>query len=81
MPIRVVFAEDNYLVREGTAALLETNGEGLFLFARVEPFLAAIRNATSPRVLKNAEWISTSCELAKGIMTTFRGRVQKKIGK
>jgi hypothetical protein len=23
VPIRVVFAEDNYLVREGTAALLE----------------------------------------------------------
>ena len=25
MPIRVVFAEDNYLVREGTAALLDTD--------------------------------------------------------
>ena len=24
--VRVVFAEDNYLVREGTAALLQTSG-------------------------------------------------------
>ena len=27
MPLRVVFAEDNYLVREGTAALLATADE------------------------------------------------------
>ena len=25
--VRVVFAEDNYLVREGTAALLQSSGE------------------------------------------------------
>jgi DNA-binding NarL/FixJ family response regulator len=27
MPVRIVFAEDNYLVREGTAALLAEVGE------------------------------------------------------
>jgi len=37
-----------------TDFLLESNGEGLFLFARVEPYLARIRAATSPRALKNA---------------------------
>lgn len=63
-----------------TEFLLESNGEGLLLFARLEPWLAAIRAATSPRALKNAEWIAGSCDLAKAIMTTFRGRIQKRVG-
>ena len=62
-----------------TEFLLESNGEGLLLFARVEPHLAAIRAATSPRALRNAEWIAGSGDLAKAIMTTFRGRIQKKL--
>ena len=62
-----------------TEFLLESNGEGLLLFARVEPHLAAIRAATSPRALRNAEWIAGSGDLAKAIMTTFRSRIQKKL--
>lgn len=64
-----------------TEFLLENNGEGLFVFARVEPYLAAIRAQTSPRALQNAEWIAASCDLGKAIMTTFRGRIQKKLGR
>jgi hypothetical protein len=64
-----------------TDFLLENNGEGLFLFARVEPYLARIRAATSPRALKNAEWIAASGDLGQAIMTTFRGRVAKKLGR
>ena len=60
--------------------LLESNGEGLLLFARVEPYLAAIRAKTSPRAFMNAEWVSKSCEFAKAIMTTFRGRIAAKLG-
>ena len=63
-----------------TEFLLESNGEGLLLFARVEPYLAAIRAKTSPRALMNAEWIAGSCDLAKAIMTTFRGRIAAKHG-
>jgi len=63
-----------------TEFLLESNGEGLLLFARLEPYLAAIRAQTSPRALMNCEWIAGSCELAKAIMTTFRGRIAKKHG-
>jgi DNA-binding NarL/FixJ family response regulator len=37
MPLRVVFAEDNYLVREGTAALL-SSVEGIELVASVSDF-------------------------------------------
>jgi hypothetical protein len=40
-----------------------------------------MRAATSPRALKNAEWIASSGELAKAIMATFRGRIAKKLGK
>jgi hypothetical protein len=61
--------------------LLESNGEGLLLFARVEPYVAAIRAATSPRAFQNAEWMASSCDLAKSIMTTFRGRIAKKLGR
>ena len=61
-----------------TEFLLESNGEGLLLFARVEPFLAQIREQTSPRAFRNAEWIAASCDLSKAIMTTFRGRIQKR---
>jgi hypothetical protein len=62
-----------------TEFLLESNGEGLLLFARVEPHLAKLREATSPRAFRNAEWIASSCDLAQAIMTTFRGRVAKKL--
>ena len=64
-----------------TEFLLDSNGEGLLLFARVEPYLAAIRAQTSPRVLQYAEWVASSCDLAKAIMTTFRGRIAKKFGR
>jgi hypothetical protein len=64
-----------------TDMLLESNGEGLLLFARMEPYLAALRAQTSPRSLRNCEWIAGSGELAKAVMQTFRGRIQKRLGK
>lgn len=64
-----------------TEFLLESNGEGLFLFARVEPYLAALRAATSPRALRNAEWIAGSCELGQAVLATFRARIAKKLGR
>jgi hypothetical protein len=63
-----------------TDYLLESNGEGLFLFAKMEPYLAALRQATSPRVLRNAEWAAASGDLGKAIVQTFRDRIAKKLG-
>lgn len=63
-----------------TDFLLESNGEGLLLFARVEPYLDAIRAKTSPRAFRNAEWIANSGDLSRAILTTFRGRVQARLG-
>jgi hypothetical protein len=64
-----------------TDMLLESNGEGLLLYARMEPYLAALRAQTSPRSLRNCEWIAGSGELALAIMQTFRARIQKRLGK
>jgi hypothetical protein len=62
-----------------TDFLLESNGEGLFVFARVEPYLAAIRAATSPRAFSKVEWIANSSDLGKAILDNFRARVKKRL--
>ncbi|MBZ0152538.1 MAG: hypothetical protein K8J09_13510 [Planctomycetes bacterium] len=62
-----------------TEFLLESNGEGLLLYARVEPYVEAIRKQTSPRAFQNAQWIAGSCDLAKAIMATFRGRITQRL--
>ena len=61
--------------------LLETNGEGLLLFARIEPYLEQIRKAASPRSFRNAEWVATHTELGQQMMEGFRARVAKALGK
>jgi hypothetical protein len=57
--------------------LVENNGEGLFLFARAEPYLAAIRQAGSPRWFRNAEWIVANCRTAQLMMEDIRGRIKQ----
>jgi hypothetical protein len=59
--------------------LVENNGEGLFLFARVEPYLAALRQATSPRAFRNAEWAATQCATGRTLMESYRARVQRRL--
>jgi len=57
--------------------LVENNGEGLFLFVRAEPYLAQLRAASSPRTLRNTEWIATETEMGRTIAEQFRARVTK----
>jgi hypothetical protein len=57
--------------------LVENNGEGLFLFARVEPYLAALRQAASPRAFRNSEWLVANCATARTLMESFRSRVRQ----
>jgi hypothetical protein len=57
--------------------LVENNGEGLLLFARVEPHLTQIRAASTPRAFRNAEWIASNTEMGKTILQGFRARVAK----
>ena len=57
--------------------LVENNGEGLFLFARVEPYLATFRAATSPRSFRNAEWVVANSSTGKALMESYRARVRQ----
>lgn len=57
--------------------LVENNGEGLFLFARVEPYLAAFRQAASPRSFRNAEWVASNCAIGKALMESYRARIKR----
>ena len=57
--------------------LIENNGEGFFLFAKVQPWLAQLRQATSPRSFANAEWMATRTEMGRQIFEQIRARVAK----
>jgi hypothetical protein len=57
--------------------LVENNGEGLFLFARVEPYLTAFRQAGSPRSFRNAEWVASNCAAGKALMESYRARIKR----
>ena len=56
--------------------LMESNGEGLLLFARIEPFLGEYRAQVSPLGFRNAEWVATQTEMGRLIAERFRKRVQ-----
>ena len=58
-----------------TEFLMESSGEGMFLFARVEPFLAEIRKAANPRAFQHAEWVAAHSPLAASLLEMFRARV------
>lgn len=57
--------------------LVENNGEGLFLFARIEPYLPSFRQAGSPRSFRNAEWVATNCATGQMLMENYRARIKR----
>ena len=57
--------------------LVENSGEGIFLFARAEPYIEAIRAAASRRTLKHTEWAATSTDMGRTLLEHFRARVAK----
>lgn len=60
--------------------MLESNGEGLLLFARFEPFLDGFREATgNPLSFRNSEWIANETEMGRLIMGRFRARVRARM--
>ena len=76
MPIRVVFAEDNYLVREGTAALLETNGdvELVATVGTLDDLLAAVEANAPDAVLTDIRMPPTNT--TEGIQAARRIRAE-----
>jgi hypothetical protein len=57
--------------------LIENTTEGLFLYAKVLPFLERFRKEVSPTAFRNSEWITTQCETGKQRLEMVQGRVRK----
>lgn len=51
------------------------NTEGLYLFAKVQPFLARYREAVAPRGFANCEWVATHTEIGKALVARYQARV------
>lgn len=57
--------------------LMESSGEGLLLFSRIEPWLEQYRqHAGNPRAFTHAEWIAKESELGRAVIERFRKRMQ-----
>ncbi len=56
---------------------LENNSEGLFLFAKVEPFLGELRQLSAPYVFRNAEWVARECPDGRPLYERIQTRVAK----
>ncbi len=58
---------------------METSGEGLFLFARIEPHLEQLRKDTSPFQFVNTEWVAKETERGRALLGIFRARVKTRL--
>jgi hypothetical protein len=56
---------------------LESNGEGMFLFAKVHPFLEQIRRDTFATAFGNVEWVATETEKGRRMFAMVSARVKK----
>ena len=56
---------------------LESNGEGLLLFAKVKPHLERLRAELNPAAFRNAEWVSKECAEGRRLLALFLARVEK----
>ena len=56
---------------------LESNGEGLYVLAKVAPFLEQIRKEYNPNSYRNAEWIAQASGEGRRILGMFSERVKK----
>lgn len=56
---------------------LESNGEGLLVFAKVAPHLERLRAEVSATAFRNAEWVSRECAEGRRLFGVFTERVKK----
>ena len=56
---------------------LESSGEGLFLFAKVEPYLERLRADTAPGSFRNAEWVARECPEGRPMFDSISARVKR----
>ena len=57
--------------------LAEYASEGLFVFAKVQPWLTELRAASFPTAFRNTEWLATHSDTGKELFAHFRQRVEK----
>lgn len=57
--------------------MMESCGEGLLLYARMEPYVEQYRAQIRPNGFRNAEWVVTHSDAAKALLEHYRQRVQK----
>ncbi len=56
---------------------LESNGEGLLLYIKAEPYLARLRAEGFPRAFVNAEWVATQTEPGRQLHAAFVERAKR----
>jgi hypothetical protein len=61
--------------------LVENNAEGLFLFARAEPYVERLRQAGFVRAFRNAQWVATNCEVGRSLMEGLRPYIKQMLEK
>ncbi len=57
--------------------LIENTTEGLFLYAKVLPFLERFRKEIAPTAFRNSEWITKQCETGRQRLELVQARVRK----
>jgi hypothetical protein len=53
---------------------MESNGEGLLVFVKAEPWLAQYRKEVNPLAFQNAEWVATHTDRGRKVAEIFRKR-------
>jgi len=56
---------------------MESSGEGMFLFARMAPYLEEFRREVSPAAFQNAEWVAKNTAVGQRVFAMFSARVKK----
>ena len=56
---------------------IENNGEGLFLFAKVAPYLDQMRTESNPTAFQHLEWAATKTDKGKQYFEMLQGYVKQ----
>ncbi len=56
---------------------LESNAEGFFLFAKIQPHLEAYRREVNPLAFRNVEWVAEESPEGRAVYATIQARVAK----
>lgn len=58
--------------------LMDWCGEGVFLYAKLEPFLAEFRERVSPTAFANTQWVIENTEAGRSKLELHRSRLAKR---